>query len=157
ALSADRYPIGVMGRRNTSGDLFVSRIVVCPSTDFSSAVDEIKKRGSELILGSEAKELLSKMEQVEGVVPRIDKKEIWQVEEWGADEWFEQALAELAFAEAMNVQYVPTSKNLHGDVAGYRVRRAPNGLALVPSDNDEDIFVGVRVDKNKRAAQILGW
>ena len=70
ALSADRYPIGVMGRRNTSGDLFVSRIVVCPSTDFSSAVDEIKKRGFELILGSEAKELLSKMEQVKGIALR---------------------------------------------------------------------------------------
>jgi hypothetical protein len=70
ALSADRYPIGVMGRRNTSGDLFVSRIVVCPSTDFSSAVDEIKKRGFNLILGSEAKELLSKMEQVKGIAPR---------------------------------------------------------------------------------------
>ena len=70
ALSADRYPIGVMGRRNTSGDLFVSRIVVCPSTDFTSAVDEIKKRGFDLILGSEAKELLSKMEQVKGIAPR---------------------------------------------------------------------------------------
>jgi len=70
ALSADRYPICVMGRRNTSGDLFVSSMVVCPSTDFSSAVDEIKKRGVELILGSEAKELLSKMEQVKGIAPR---------------------------------------------------------------------------------------
>ena len=70
ALSADRYPIGVMGRRNTSGDLFVSIIGVCPSTDFTSAVDEIKKRGFDLILGSEAKELLSKMEQVKGVAPR---------------------------------------------------------------------------------------
>ena len=70
ALSADRYPIGVMGRRNTSGDLFVSRIVVCPSTDFSSAVDEIKQSGVKLILGSEAKELLSKMEQVKGIAPR---------------------------------------------------------------------------------------
>ena len=70
ALSADRYPICVMGRRNTSGDLFVSSVVVCPSTDFSSAVDEIKKRGVELILGSEAKELLSKMEQVKEIAPR---------------------------------------------------------------------------------------
>jgi hypothetical protein len=59
-----------MGRRNTSGDLFVSSVVVCPSTDFSSAVDEIKKRGVELILGSEAKELFSKMEQVKGIAPR---------------------------------------------------------------------------------------
>jgi hypothetical protein len=70
ALAADRYPIGVMGRRNTSGDLFVSRIVVTPHTDFTSAVDEIKKRGVELILGLEAKELLSKMEQVKGIAPR---------------------------------------------------------------------------------------
>jgi hypothetical protein len=59
-----------MGRRNTSGDLFVSRIVVTPHTDFTSAVDEIKKRGVELILGLEAKELLSKMEQVKGIAPR---------------------------------------------------------------------------------------
>jgi len=73
ALSADRYPIGVMGRRNAVGDLFVSRIVVCPSTDFSSAVDEIKQSGVKLILGSEAKELLCKMEQVKGVAPRADK------------------------------------------------------------------------------------
>jgi hypothetical protein len=45
ALSADRYPIGVMGRRNAVGDLFVSRIVSCrtaissrPSTKSNRAV-----------------------------------------------------------------------------------------------------------------------
>jgi hypothetical protein len=64
ALSADRYPIGVMGRRNADGDLFVSRIVVVPESDFATAVDKIRQRGAELILGSEATELLCKMEQV---------------------------------------------------------------------------------------------
>jgi hypothetical protein len=67
ALSAERYPIGVMGRRNAVGDLFVSRIVACPQGDFAAAVDSIKQSGAELILGSEAKELLCKMEQVKGV------------------------------------------------------------------------------------------
>jgi putative ABC transport system substrate-binding protein len=39
--------------------------------------------------GSEAKELLCKMEQVKGVVaPWTGRlKEIWEVEEWGHDEW----------------------------------------------------------------------
>jgi hypothetical protein len=60
-----------------------------------------------------------------------------------------QALAETAFAQAMNVQYVPERNNLYGIVAGYRVRRAPNGLVLVPSDSDEDIFVAVRVERTK--------
>jgi hypothetical protein len=64
AISADRYPIGVMGRRNAIGDLFVSRIVSCPYSDFFTAVDKIKQGGFELILGPEAKELLCKMEQV---------------------------------------------------------------------------------------------
>jgi hypothetical protein len=67
ALSADRYPIGVMGRRNAVGDLFVSRVVVFPDGDFATAIDEIKQRGVELIVGSEAKELLCKMEQVKEV------------------------------------------------------------------------------------------
>jgi hypothetical protein len=97
------------------------------------------------------------MEQALGVAPRIDKKEIWEVEEWGRDEWAEQALAEIAFAKAVNIQYVPKHENLEGNVAGYRVRRASNGLALVPSDSDEDIFVGVAVDKDMRRAAILGW
>jgi hypothetical protein len=66
ALSADPYPIGVMGRRNAVGYLFVSRMVACPHPDFVTAVDDIKQSGVELIVGSEAKELLCKMEQVEG-------------------------------------------------------------------------------------------
>ena len=37
------------------------------------------------------------------------------------------------------------------------MRRAPNGLVLVPSDNDEDIFVAVRVETTKREACVLGW
>ena len=81
ALSADRYPFGVMGRRNAVGDLFVSRVVAFPQGDFATAVDNIKQSGAELILGSEAKELLCKMEQVKGVAPRPDKiQEIWEVE-----------------------------------------------------------------------------
>ena len=73
ALSAERYPIGVMGRRNAGGDLFVSGVVACPEDDFASAVDNIKQRGVKLILGSEAEELLCKMEKVKGVAPRTDK------------------------------------------------------------------------------------
>jgi hypothetical protein len=57
----------------------------------------------------------------------------------------------------MNVQHVPECNKLCGSVAGYRVRRAPNGLVLVPSDNDEDIFVAVRVDRITRGARALGW
>ena len=102
--------------------------------------------------------LLCKMEQVKGVAPRADKiQEIWEAENWGEDEWAEQALAEIAFAKAMNVQYVPERDNLYGNVAGYRVRRAPNGLVLVPSDNDEDIFVAVMVERTKARACVLGW
>jgi hypothetical protein len=66
ALSADRFPIGVMGRRNAVGDLFVSRVIAFPHGDFATAVDNIRQSGAELILGSEAKELLCKMEQVKG-------------------------------------------------------------------------------------------
>jgi hypothetical protein len=33
------------------------------------------------------------------------------------------------------------------------MRRAPNGLVLVPSDNDEDIFVAVRVENEKRGTR----
>ena len=57
----------------------------------------------------------------------------------------------------MNVQYSPHVIELHGRVAGYRVRRAPNGLVLVPSDNDEDIFVAVRVERTKGGAWVQGW
>jgi len=158
ALSADRYPIGVMGRRNGVGELFVSRIVTLPHGDFASAVDNIKQSGVELILGSEAKELLRKMEQVKGVAPRSDKiQEIWEVENWGDDEWVEQAMAEMAFSIAMNIQYIPDHNNLHGNVAGYRVRRAQNDLVLLPSDSDEDIFVAMKVEKINRRACVLGW
>jgi hypothetical protein len=158
ALSADRYPLGVMGRRNAVGELFVSKVVVFPQGDFATAVDKIKQRGVELILASEAKELLRKMEQVEGVAPQtVKRKEIWELEEWGPDEWTEQALAEIAFAKAMNVQHVPEDNNLHGSVAGYRIRRSPSGLVLVPSDDGEDIFVAVRVETTKRRACVLGW
>jgi len=158
ALSADHYPLGVMGRRNAAGDLFVSRVVAFPQGDFAAAVDSIKQSGAEPILGSNAKELLCKMEQVKGVPPRTDTiKEIWEVENWGQDEWIEQVFAEILFSKTMNVQYFPDRKRLCGSVAGYRVRRAPNGLVLVPPDNDEDIFVAVRVERTKRGGCVLGW
>ena len=166
ALSADRYPIGVIGRRNAVGDLFVSRMVACPQSDFAAAVDTVKQSGAELILGSEAKELLCKMEQVKGVAPRADTfkeiwevefKKIWEVENWGTEEWAEQVVAEIAFAKIMNVQYFPDSDTDRGRVAGYRVCRAPNGLVLVASDSDEDIFVAVKVGPTKGEARVLGW
>jgi hypothetical protein len=160
ALSAERYPLGVMGRRNAVGDLFVSRVVAFPHSDFATAVDTIKQSGVELILGSEAKELLCKLEQVKGVAGRTVRKkieEIWEVENWGEDEWAEQFLAECAFCKAMNVQFFPDSENRRRSVAGYRVRRAPNGLVLIPSDSDEDIFVAVKVEITKSGASVLGW
>jgi hypothetical protein len=102
ALSADRYPTGVMGRRNAFGDLFVSRIVSFPDPDFATAVDKIKQSGAELVVGSEAKELLCKLEQVKGATPQTDKiKEIWQLENWGQEEWAEQVLAEIAFSKVV--------------------------------------------------------
>jgi hypothetical protein len=166
ALSVDRYPLGVMGRRNAAGDLFVSRVGACPQGDFAAAVDSIKQSGAELILGSEAKELLYKMEQVKRVVPRADTfteiwevefRKIWEVENWGTEEWAEQVVAEIAFAKIMNVQHFPDSDTDRGRVAGYRVCRAPNGLVLVASDSDEDIFVAVKVGPTKREARVLGW
>jgi hypothetical protein len=157
ALSADRYPFGVMGRRNAVGDLFVSSIVKMPQVDFVAAVERGKQSGAELILGSEANELLCKMEQVTGMLPRTDRREIWQVEKWGPHEWAEQAIAEIMFAKAMNVQYFPDTKNLHGNVAGYRVRRATDSLTLLPSDGDDEIFVGVKVEIEKQRAHALGW
>jgi hypothetical protein len=158
ALSAERYPVGVMGRRNAVGDLFVSRIVFFPHGDFATAIDKIEESGIELIIGSEAEELLCKMEQVKGIALQTEKmKEIWEVENWGKDEWAEQALAEIAFAKIMNIQYVPETNNLSGSVAGYRVRRATNDLRLVPADGDEDIFVAVKVERAKRGARVLGW
>jgi hypothetical protein len=158
ALSADRYPIGVMGRRNAVGDLFVFRVMAFPQPDFATAIDKIKESGVELIVGFEANELLCKMEQAKGIAPRTAKsKEIWEVENWGNDEWVEQTMAEMAFAKAMNVQYVPDGNKFDGNVAGYRVRRTPNGLVLVPSDSDEDIFVAVSVEITKRLARVRGW
>lgn len=158
AISADRYPVGVIGRRNTIGELFVSRIVVCPHDDFPAAVDDTKQKGIGLILGAEAEELLCRLERAKGIAPRTDKsKEIWKVENWGQDQWVEQTLAEFVFAKAMKVQYVPDPKNLNGIVAGYRVRCAPNGLVLVPSDSDEDIFVAIRIDITKKRGGVLGW
>jgi hypothetical protein len=154
ALSAGYYPKGIMGRRNAVGDLFVTRVLALPYGDFAAAVDRIKQSGIELILGSEAEELLCKM----GVAPRADKlKEIWELEDWSKDEWVEQVLAEIAFSRAMNVQYCPKTSKLHGSIAGYRVRRAPNGLVLVPSDNDEDIFVAMSVERTKGLVWALGW
>jgi hypothetical protein len=99
-------------------------VVAFPDGDFATAVDKIKQSGVELIVGSEAKEPLGKMEQVKGVLPRTDNiEEIWEVENWGEDEWTEQLLAEFAFCRAMNVQFFPDSDNRRG--AGYRMRRAP--------------------------------
>jgi hypothetical protein len=156
ALSADRYPLGVMGRRNAAGELFVSRIISCPQGDFATAVDEIKHNGMGLISGPKAKELLCKLEQAKGIAPRADKpKEIWELENWGRNEWLEQASAEIVFAHAINVPYVCDASNLKGVVAGYRVRRAQNGLVLVPSDGDEEIFVAITIDSEW--ANLLGW
>jgi len=160
ALAAGRYPRGVMGRRNAVGDLFVSRIVTLPQGDFATAVDNIKQGGAELIVGSEAKELLCKLERVKGIAPRPDKpKEIWEFQNWGRDEWVNQARAELVFAQVMNVQHVLDPAHLNGIVAGYRVRCAPDGLVLIPSDSDEDIFVAVRIIKElgEVLGEVLGW
>lgn len=158
ALSADHYPLGVIGRRNAVGDWFVSRLVASPYDDFATAVDQIKQSGFELIMGSEAKELISKMEQVKGIAPRTSKaKKIWELENWGDNEWAEQTLAEMAFAEIMKIQYVPDTHNLSGNVAGYRIRRVTISLVLVPSDGDADIFVAVKVERAKREARLLGW
>jgi hypothetical protein len=157
ALADGYYPLGVMGRRNAVGDLFVFNFFTFPC-DSATAVDKIKQGGAELVLGSEAKELLCKMQQVKGVAPRTDKvKELWEVENWGKDEWTAQVLAEFAFSKVMNVQYVFELNKLFGSVAGYRVRRAPNGLVLVPADNDEDIFVAVEVEATKGGGCVLGW
>jgi hypothetical protein len=160
ALAADRYPRGVMGRRNAVGDLFVSGIVGCPHDDFPTAVDDLKQRGFELILGSEAKELLCKLERVKGMAPRPDKpKEIWEVQNWGSDECVNQAWAELVFARVINVQHVLDPAHLSGIVAGYRVRCAPDGLVLIPSDSDEDIFVAVRIieELGEVLGEVQGW
>ena len=84
---------------------------------------------------------------------------IWEVENWDTAEFSEQAMAEIAFAKAMNIQHDLKGEDLSGSVAGYRVRRAPNGLVLIPSDDDDDIFVAVRVLRDGGGASccIEGW
>jgi hypothetical protein len=37
-----------------------------------------------------------------------------------------------------------------GQMDCYRVRSAPNSLTLGPSDSDEAIFVGVKVERERR-------
>ena len=160
ALSAERFPLGVIGRRNAIGELFVSEIVSCPHDDFPTAVDRMKQQGCELILGSEAKELLCKLERVKGIAPRPDKpKEIWEVQSWGCEEWVNQTRAELIFAQVMNVHYVPDEHIFNGNVAGYRVRCAQDGLVLIPSDSDENIFVAVRIieELGEVLGEVQGW
>jgi len=110
-----------------------------------------------MCVGSQAIGALSLADRIEDWDRDDRSKEIWQVENWSEDEWAEQVLAELVFSKAMNVQYFPECNKLCGSVAGYRVRRAPNGLVLVPLDNDEDIFVAVKVEKIKGEACIEGW
>jgi hypothetical protein len=68
ALSPDHYPMGVVGWWNAADELFISRILQFPHSDSATAVSDIqeKKWGVELILGSEANDLLRKIEQVEG-------------------------------------------------------------------------------------------
>jgi hypothetical protein len=49
-------------------------MIACREGDFAAAVDSNKQSGAEVILGSDAKELICKMEQAKGVAPRADKK-----------------------------------------------------------------------------------
>jgi hypothetical protein len=54
-------------------------VVAFPDADFAIAVDKIEKSGIELIMGSEAEELLRKMEEAKGSTLRAEKgKEIWR-------------------------------------------------------------------------------
>jgi hypothetical protein len=99
---------------------------------------------------------VAKLEQVKRDAPPADKK-IRQVENWGPNEWGEQVMAELVFAKVMNIQFVPQGDQLNANVAGFRVRCARNGLVLVPSDGDEDIFVAVRVERTKPGAGLACW
>src|SRR5262249_56843926 len=136
----------VRGGLKCGGYFLGCEVGVYSHGDSATAGDHTKQSRFELILGPEEKELLCKMEQVKRAAPRPDKiQEIWEVENWGDDEWIEQTRAEMVFAKAMNIQYEPDRTNLKEVVAGYRVRRAPNGLLLLPSDNDEDVFVSVIV------------
>lgn len=45
----------------------------------------------------------------------------------------------------------------YANVAGYQVRRTPNGSVLILWDRDEDIFVAVGAEPTKQAACALGW
>jgi hypothetical protein len=70
ALCADRYPLGVMGRRNAIGELFVSAIDNCRLDDFATAVQTFRQKGIEVITGAEARELICKLERVKGFKSR---------------------------------------------------------------------------------------
>ena len=160
ALSAAHYPAVIVGRSNAADELFITGVRFSHQPDFATAVEDIKQHGPDLILGSEAKELFGKMEKL-GLVPRGDPmkndEEIWQLEDWAENEWAEQGAAELTFAIAMDVQHELDANQHDGNVAGYRVRRAPVGLVLVPADNDDDVYVGVQVDAAARGGRIRGW
>jgi hypothetical protein len=69
ALSAEKYPIGIMGRCDAVGDLFVSTVVNFSYEDFATALDNMQQSGIELVLGSEAKKLLDKMDKVKRTAP----------------------------------------------------------------------------------------
>ena len=161
ALSAAHYPVGIMGRSNADDELFVSSVTTFPAPDFATAVDFIKQH-VDLILGSEARDLFRKMEKL-GRVPAGDPmrndEQIWQLENWAENEWTEQSAAEFMFAEVMNVQCNDDANQLDGNVAGYCVRRAPDGLVLVPADSDEDFYVAVKVanDGGRISGIIRGW
>jgi hypothetical protein len=91
-------------------------------------------------------------------VDSLNKQRIHELQNWGPDEWTEQTMAEMGFAKAMNVHHLPSPDQLDGNVAGYRVRRAPNGLVLVNSDSPDDIFVAVKVVENDGSAcGVVGW
>jgi hypothetical protein len=64
----------VIRRRNAIGELFVSRIVVCPHDDFSSAVDDTKQKDIGLILGAEAEELLCRLNERKGSRRELTKR-----------------------------------------------------------------------------------
>ena len=162
ALSAAHHPAGIIGRSNAADELFVTGVRYSRQPDFASAVEHIKQYGGpvDLIFGPEARELFRKMENI-GLVPAGDPmksdEEVWQMEDWGDAEWTEQAAAEFMFAKVIDVQHDFEANQLDGNVAGYRVRRAPDGLVLVPADNDEDIYVAVQVDAAARCGCIRGW
>jgi hypothetical protein len=121
----------------------------------TTAVDEIKQSGLEVIVGSEAKELLGKMEQVKGVLPQTDNIEgIWEVENWGEDEWTEQVLAEFAFCKALNVQFFPDSDNRRG--AGYRMRPRFEWFGAGPFRQRRRHLCGSEGGENKKRGTRFG-